>query len=145
MANYTDDQLADMREAFKLLDKVGDDKIDSADLGTCLRALGKNPTEAEVKAIISENGDKRHTFEEVLSYLPRVKRDLGTKEEFVEGLKIFDKEGNGTMSTAELRHILTSLGEQLTDKEVDHLFNNIEIGKDGEVNYRDFVNLVMSG
>jgi Ca2+-binding EF-hand superfamily protein len=31
---------------------------------------------------------------------------------------VFDKDGNGFISAAELRHIMTNLGEKLTDEEV---------------------------
>lgn len=33
-------------------------------------------------------------------------------------LQVFDKDGNGFISAAELRHIMTNLGEKLTDEEV---------------------------
>ena len=33
-------------------------------------------------------------------------------------MQVFDKDGNGFISAAELRHIMTNLGEKLTDEEV---------------------------
>ena len=32
--------------------------------------------------------------------------------------QVFDKDGNGFISAAELRHVMTNLGEKLTDEEV---------------------------
>lgn len=37
-------------------------------------------------------------------------RDTSQPADFVEGFKVFDKEQNGTIGSAELRHLLTSLG-----------------------------------
>lgn len=34
------------------------------------------------------------------------------------GLQVFDRDGNGFISAAELRHVMTNLGEKLTDEEV---------------------------
>ena len=46
--------LTEYRDAFALFDKRGDNKIDSDQIGDVLRALGLNPSEAEVKKISQE-------------------------------------------------------------------------------------------
>jgi len=41
--------------------------------------------------------------------------------------------------------VLTSLGEKLTDKEVDELVRSVEVDKDGMIQYHEFVKTIMSG
>lgn len=40
---------------------------------------------------------------------------------------MFDKDGNGFISAAELRHIMTNLGEKLTDEEVDEMIREADV------------------
>ena len=58
-------------------------------------------------------GNKRVSFEEFLPIFLscQSKKEQGTMEDFIEGLRVFDKDGNGFINSAELRHVLTSLGE----------------------------------
>ena len=45
------------------------------------------------------------------------------------------KENNLLFSAAELRHVMTNLGEKLTDEEVDEMIREADIDGDGQVNY----------
>ena len=65
-------------------------------------------------------------------------------EEIREAFRVFDKDGNGSISAAELRHVLTNLGEELTEKEVDEMINVADIDGDGQVNYEEFFNMMTS-
>ena len=51
---------------------------------------------------------------------------------------MFDKEQNGHISSAELRHLLTNLGERLTDEEVEQLLIGLE-DKNGLIHYEEWV------
>lgn len=53
--------------------------------------------------------------------MSRKMRDTDSEEEIIEAFKVFDKDGNGFISAAELRHVMTNLGEKLTDEEIDEM------------------------
>ena len=127
--------------------------------------MGQNPTESDVKKFTHQlKPDDRISFEVFLPiYQVRELKDLlttqlklisfqaiskqrsgDTADDFIEGLRHFDKDASGFISSAELRHLLTTLGEKLSDEEVEQLLNNQEDSQ-GNVNYEDFVRLVMNG
>ena len=57
---------------------------------------------------------------------------------------MFDRDGNGFISAAELRHVMTNLGEKLTDEEVDEMIHEAGVNGDGLINYEEFVMMMMA-
>ena len=51
--------------------------------------------------------------------------------------EVFDRDGNGFISAAELRHVMTNLGEKLTDEEVDEMIREADVDGDGQINYEE--------
>merc|ERR1712151_427786 len=66
------------------------------------------------------------------------------EEELIEAFKVFDRDGNGFISAAELRHVMTNLGEKLTDEEVDEMTREADVDGDGQINYEEFVKMMMA-
>ena len=53
------------------------------------------------------------------------------------------QDGNGFISSAELRHMLTSLGEKMSEEEVEILIHGQEDSQ-GNINYEEFVKMVLA-
>ena len=83
----------------------------------------------------SVTGNGTIDFPEFLTMMARKMKDTDSEEEIREAFRVFDKDGNGFISAAELRHVMTNLGEKLTDEEVDEMIREADIDGDGQVNY----------
>lgn len=139
------DQTAEYKEAFALFDKKGTGSISRESLGELLRALGQNPTQAEVAELASQ-APRDIDFNTFLAILNRPNgfKPAGTLDEFIRGFQVFDKEGNGYIGAGELRYVLTSLGEKLSDEEVDELLKGVHVESDGNINYEQFVRQILA-
>jgi Ca2+-binding EF-hand superfamily protein len=143
----SNEQCAEFKEAFALFDKDGDGAITTKELGTVMRSLGQNPTEAELQDMINEvdqDGSGTIDFPGFLTLMARKMQDSDSEEEIQEAFRVFDKDGGGFISAAELRHVMTNLGEKLTDAEVDEMVRESDADGNGQVNYEEFVKLMMA-
>ncbi|CAF1363485.1 unnamed protein product [Adineta ricciae] len=147
MAGLTHEIIAEIREVFNLYDDRGDNQIPKHYLGEATRALGLNPTEREIRSILADlqrvERLSMEQFQVIFDRLSRQQEYVASAEEFNDALRVFDKDGSGLIPAAELRHLLTTLGERLTDDEVEQLIGDFE-DKNGMVNYEDFVKAVLS-
>ncbi|KAI8493540.1 myosin, light chain 1 [Branchiostoma belcheri] len=149
MAEIEQSMIDEMKDGFPLFDNKGDGKIDGAQLGDVLRSFGLNPSNAEVEKIAKANEGKRLSFDDYLAIHKQVlaQGEVGSYEDFFEGLKLFDKEGTGLISGAELRHVLATLGEKLTEAQVDELMagGGGQEDAEGNVNYDMFSKYALEG
>jgi len=135
--------------AFSIYDADGSNKIDAFDLGDVLRALNTNPTLAMIEKLggTKKRGEKLLSLEEFLPIYAQVKKDKeqGCYEDFLECLKLYDKNENGMMLLAELNHALLALGENLDNEQVEAVFKDCmgEENDDGEIKYAQFLKNMM--
>ncbi|GMM48835.1 Mlc1 protein [Pichia kluyveri] len=134
-----------LKDAFALFDKSGNGKVSNAVLGDMLRAVGQNPTLKE----ISDLQDQTNSEIDYSSFVKIVERDggfksLGKPEDYIKAFQIFDKNLTGFISVGEIKYILTTIGEKLSNEEVDELLKNITVTEDNSVDYAEFVKSILS-
>ncbi len=57
----------------------------------------------------------------------------------IEAFKVGDRDGNGFISAAELRHVMTNLGGKPTDEGVDEKSREADFDGGSQINYEEFV------
>lgn len=112
-----------------------------------MRSLGQNPTEAQLHEMIREvdsNNSGNISFDEFLKLMVSKLIKSECDEDLIEAFQVFDREGNGLISAQELRHVMTNLGEKLTPEEADEMIREADVDGDGQINYEEFVKIMLS-
>lgn len=144
---FSQDRVAELKEAFSLFDRDGDGCITTKELGTVLRAVGKSPTDAEVKKIATEvdpDGRGLLDFQEFLSVVSRDIKNFDSEADLRAAWKVFDREGRGSISTAELKHVLGNIGEALSPQELDDMCKEADPQGSGRIMFEEFVKMMMA-
>ncbi|XP_063536657.1 calmodulin-A-like isoform X2 [Cydia strobilella] len=143
----SEEQVAEFKEAFMLFDKDEDGTITMAELGVVMRSLGQRPSETELRDMVKEvdqDGNGTIEFNEFLQMMSKKMRGADGEDELREAFRVFDKNNDGLISSVELRHVMTNLGERLSEEEVDDMIREADLDGDGMVNYDEFVTILTS-
>ncbi|VDL94760.1 unnamed protein product [Schistocephalus solidus] len=136
-------EVDDIREVFDLFDfwDGRDGMVDASKVPDLLRCTGINPTNAVClkNGACRNPGEIQYKFEEFLSVYQAILRDRSnvTKAMFTELFRTFDRESQGLIDVAQLRAVLVTHGERLSEKEVDEVFTatGVQQEVDGHIKY----------
>jgi calmodulin len=145
--HLTKEQIAEFKEAFQIFDKDGDGLITTKELGTIMRSLGQTLSEEELKTIIEEvDHDKSGTidFQEFLELMAWKMKEIDIEDELIEAFKVFDRDGNGLISAHELRFVMSSAGEKLSEEDIEEMIREADENGDGYIDYEEFVRMMMN-
>jgi len=139
----TKEEIIEFKTAFSFFEN-GQGSITTRDLGEVMKSLRREVTDIELKDIIYRfDPEDRGTmdFPDFLTLMSRMKREKDEKEGVVRAFQELQGD-NGYISAWKLRQVLSSLGVRLTDREVDSLFQQLDIDEFGQVNYQEFLEII---
>jgi len=130
-----------------IYDWDGKGQLDLFYLGDIMYAMGFNTTKKVCVGLgqTDEEGKKFAKFDEVVekcNTAVKTPDSQGSYQDYVDLLKLYDKNSNGTMMLAELDNILCNLGDEIPKEDVQKLFAEIcdPEDEDGFFPYMPFLN-----
>ena len=116
-------------------------------MGTVLRAAGRLPSESEIRELkVSANLKETFTFADLLSILSKLPQvdQKSLRAALLDAFRVFDQSGSGEIGTQELHHIMTSLGEKLTEEEAEEMIKLADPSGSGVIRYENFVDKLVA-
>ena len=135
------------KNIFEMHDSNKDGNVNSIELANILKSININISDEEIKEIMREielEGNGEINYDEFISILNRREKDVDTEEELLKAFKVFDKEGNGLININELKHIMLTVGNNLSESEINDMLTEADTDMDGYINYEEFIRSIVA-
>ncbi|CAF1071973.1 unnamed protein product [Adineta ricciae] len=136
--NFSEEEIDNFRQCFQLFAPQG--YVDTPDkLCFIMRSLSMAPTIAELKRYFTKYKKDAGVveFDDFLKIVLEHRSTENTPNEIMAAFQLYDTQRHGYIDAKQLRYLLTNTGEKLTDKDVDLILRELNIG--GEGNGTDIV------
>lgn len=143
--DLSEEQKADIKEAFNLYDTEGTGFIESKELKVAIRALGFEPKKEEIKRMIGEvdkDGTGKISFADFQQLMTVKMAEKDSNEEILKAFRLFDDDETGKISFKNLKRVAKELGENLNDEELQEMIEEADLDGDGEVNEEEFLRVM---
>jgi len=137
--------LEELKEAFEIFDKNKDGSISVSELEKILKSLGEKATRDEVKQMVAKvdkDGDGNISFDEFVALMATAKSS--SDAEMRQAFDVFDSDHSGKISREELRQVMKTLGENVTEDQLNDMLKAADINEDGEISFEEFCLMMKS-
>ena len=149
MTTLSEDELAEFREIFNLVDRDGGGTITKEELGELMDTLGIDATPEEIDLMINEidqDSNGEIDFEEFVAVMSRKVNATYSSDQVKNAFKVFEGAApGGYIKVDALIRALTTYGsEKLTEEQAQELVSQLEPDQNGLINYLEYVNMMMN-
>ena len=144
-AMFDQAQIQEFKEAFNVIDGNRDGFIDDQDLKAIWNSLGKDPDDKEISVMMADAPGPLNFTMFLTLYGEKLN---GTDPEDVirNAFACFDDEGTGKINEDKLRTLLTTMGDRMTDDEVEQMLKGAPVDTNsGMFDYIAFTRILKHG
>ncbi|KAI4456351.1 calcium binding protein [Holotrichia oblita] len=140
--------MAVLRKAFQMFDTTKAGQIDTSKISTILNTMGQLFDHTELQKQISTRDPAKsgkvdfEAFCAIASHFLEEDDDESTTQELKEAFRLYDREGNGYITTATLKEILAALDDNLTSRDLDGIIAEIDTDGSGTVDFDEFMEMM---
>merc|ERR1712112_194663 len=145
------DEIKCLKVCFDLFDTKKVEFLSADDLGEIMRAMGFRPTEEELKNLLEEIDEDGSGEIEIGEFCRLCATflvedpDMETmKRELKDAFRIYDKEGNGFITTETLRGLIGELLAPLTEEELEGILEELDEDGSGSMDFDEFCEMIMT-
>ena len=110
--------------------------------------MSKNNKKHRVKKGNKKEQVKENKIENNIENIEQNNNDFDFNENdenmILKAFQHFDVDNSGKINVEEIKHVLTFLGDIMSEDEVNKFFKSVEIDKNGYLDYREFVHFWMN-
>ncbi|XP_064483637.1 myosin regulatory light chain sqh [Ornithodoros turicata] len=143
-AMFDQAQIQEFKEAFNMIDQNRDGFIDKEDLHDMLASLGKSPHDDYLDGMMNEAPGPIN-FTMFLTLFGERLQGTDPEEVIKNAFACFDEENVGIIHEERLRDLLTSMGDRFSDEDVDEMYREAPIDKNGMFDYLEFTRILKHG
>ncbi|MBA0621306.1 hypothetical protein Gotri_008407 [Gossypium trilobum] len=141
-----EDDLSQLKEIFARFDMDSDGSLTILELAALLRSIGIKPSGDQIHVLLANmdaNGNGSVEFDELASILPELTGEiLNNQERLTEVFQLFDRDGNGYITAAELAGCMAKMGYPLTYSELTEIIKEADSDGDGVISFTEFSSIM---
>lgn len=150
-AKLDGEQMAELSEIFRSFDCNKDGSLTQLELGSLLRSLGLKPSPDQLDTLILKADTNHNGLVEFSEFVTLVEPQLHeasscpyTEEQLRMIFRLFDRDGKGYITAAELAHSMAKLGQALTAEELTGMMKEADMDGDGRIDFYEFTRAITS-
>jgi len=143
-----DEKEAMMLKVFQMFDQGKTGFVESSKMSTILNTLGHSFDDEELQALMEEHDEEGtgkldfDTFSMIAGHFLEEEDAEAMTQELKEAFRLYDREGNGYITTGTLREILAALDDKLSSDDLDGIITEIDTDGSGTVDFDEFMEMM---